>query len=417
MVLWRSQVLHPLGMVLWRSQVLHPLGMLLLSFSFGNGPVEIPGSPFPGNGAVEIPGPPFPGNGAVEIPGSPSLGNGPVEIPGSPSLGNDPVEIPGSPFPGNGAVEVLQVLHPLGMVLWRFSRFSIPWEWSCGDPRFSVPWEWSCGGSPWEWSCGDPRIPIPWEWCCGGSPGSASLGNGAVEVLQVLHPLGMVLWRSQVLHPLGILLLSFSLGNGAVEIPGSPFPGNGAVEVLQVLHPLGMVLWRFSRFSIPCDWSCGGSPVSPSLGNPPAELFPWEWSCGDPGIPIPWEWCCGDSPGSPSLGNAPAEVPHPTGILPVAPPAVRGRRSRWLLSVSVRSRDQLGGREDKAARSRSATETRIYSSPSAPFFGVLRVLVGSRCRVRNAGFGMPASIPLPFRPRANSAETSRAPLARPDFRS
>ncbi|XP_048148413.1 uncharacterized protein LOC125320303 isoform X6 [Corvus hawaiiensis] len=318
MVLWRSQVLHPLGMVLWRSQVLHPLGMLLLSFSFGNGPVEIPGSPFPGNGAVEIPGPPFPGNGAVEIPGSPSLGNGPVEIPGSPSLGNDPVEIPGSPFPGNGAVEVLQVLHPLGMVLWRFSRFSIPWEWSCGDPRFSIPWEWSCG---------DPR------------------------------------------------------------------------------------------FSIPCDWSCGGSPVSPSLGNPPAELFPWEWSCGDPGIPIPWEWCCGDSPGSPSLGNAPAEVPHPTGILPVAPPAVRGRRSRWLLSVSVRSRDQLGGREDKAARSRSATETRIYSSPSAPFFGVLRVLVGSRCRVRNAGFGMPASIPLPFRPRANSAETSRAPLARPDFRS
>ncbi|XP_048148412.1 uncharacterized protein LOC125320303 isoform X5 [Corvus hawaiiensis] len=410
-------VLNPLGMVLWRSQVLHPLGMLLLSFSFGNGPVEIPGSPFPGNGAVEVL--------QVLHPLGMVLWRSQVLHPLGMVLWRSQVL-----HPLGMVLWRSQVLHPLGMilwrsqdphslgmVLWRFSRFSIPWEWSCGDPRFSVPWEWSCGGSPWEWSCGDPRIPIPWEWCCGGSPGSASLGNGAVEVLQVLHPLGMVLWRSQVLHPLGILLLSFSLGNGAVEIPGSPFPGNGAVEVLQVLHPLGMVLWRFSRFSIPCDWSCGGSPVSPSLGNPPAELFPWEWSCGDPGIPIPWEWCCGDSPGSPSLGNAPAEVPHPTGILPVAPPAVRGRRSRWLLSVSVRSRDQLGGREDKAARSRSATETRIYSSPSAPFFGVLRVLVGSRCRVRNAGFGMPASIPLPFRPRANSAETSRAPLARPDFRS
>ncbi|XP_048148419.1 uncharacterized protein LOC125320303 isoform X12 [Corvus hawaiiensis] len=307
--------------------------------------------------------------------------------------------------------------HSLGMVLWRFSRFCIPWEWCCGGSPGSpslgngpveIPGSPSLGNGPVEVLLGNGPVEIP---------GSPFPGNGAVEVLQVLHPLGMVLWRSQVLHPLGILLLSFSLGNGAVEIPGSPFPGNGAVEVLQVLHPLGMVLWRFSRFSIPCDWSCGGSPVSPSLGNPPAELFPWEWSCGDPGIPIPWEWCCGDSPGSPSLGNAPAEVPHPTGILPVAPPAVRGRRSRWLLSVSVRSRDQLGGREDKAARSRSATETRIYSSPSAPFFGVLRVLVGSRCRVRNAGFGMPASIPLPFRPRANSAETSRAPLARPDFRS
>ncbi|XP_048148416.1 uncharacterized protein LOC125320303 isoform X9 [Corvus hawaiiensis] len=352
-------VLNPLGMVLWRSQVLHPLGMLLLSFSFGNGPVEIPGSPFPGNGAVEVL--------QVLHPLGMVLWRSQVLHPLGMVLWRS------------------QVLHPLGMVLWR-SQVLHPLGmilWRSQDPH-------SLGMVLWRFS----RFCIPWEWCCGGSPGSPSLGNGPVEIPG-----------------------SPSLGNGPVEIPGSPFPGNGAVEVLQVLHPLGMVLWRFSRFSIPCDWSCGGSPVSPSLGNPPAELFPWEWSCGDPGIPIPWEWCCGDSPGSPSLGNAPAEVPHPTGILPVAPPAVRGRRSRWLLSVSVRSRDQLGGREDKAARSRSATETRIYSSPSAPFFGVLRVLVGSRCRVRNAGFGMPASIPLPFRPRANSAETSRAPLARPDFRS